>query len=73
MYGAGAPAVNAPSTPRPAPLQALFRARRGESGAPGPDDMAAFYAPIMAWYAEDEGVTTPQELLMLLERGGAPR
>jgi hypothetical protein len=59
--------------PRPAPLQALFRTRRRELGAPDQDGMAAFYAPIMAWYAKDEGVTTLQELLMLLERGGAPR
>jgi hypothetical protein len=59
--------------PRPAPLQALFRARRRELGAPDPPGMAAFYAPIMAWYGKDEGVTTVQELLMLLERGGTPR
>ncbi|MHC5211970.1 MAG: thioredoxin family protein, partial [Planctomycetota bacterium] len=59
--------------PRPAPLQALFRERRRELGAPDQGGMAAFYAPIMAWYAKDAGLTTLQELLMLLERGGTPR
>jgi len=59
--------------PRPAPLQALFRERRREQGAPSKDGLAAFYAPIMAWYGNDQGVTTLQELLMLLERGGTPR
>jgi hypothetical protein len=59
--------------PRPAPLQALFRERRREQGAPTAETLAAFYAPVMAWYGRDEGVTTLQELLVLLERGGAPR
>ncbi len=59
--------------PRPAPLQALLRARKLELGAPTPDTQAAFYAPIMGWYGRDKGQTTIQELLMLLERGGEPR
>ena len=59
--------------PRPAPLQALFRARRAERGAPTKETLAEFYAPVMAWYAQDGGRTTVQEILMLLERGGTPR
>ncbi|GJM22801.1 MAG: hypothetical protein DHS20C15_27160 [Planctomycetota bacterium] len=59
--------------PRPAPLQALLRARRSSFGAPTAETMAEFYAPIMAWYAKDKGVTTLQEVLMLLERGGSAR
>jgi len=59
--------------PRPAPLQALMRQRRAELGAPTPETMASFYAPIMAWYGKDAGRTTVQELLVLLERGGEPR
>lgn len=59
--------------PRPAPLQALLRARRLELGAPTAETMAEFYAPIMAWYGKDGGVTALQELLMILERGGEPR
>lgn len=61
--------------PRPAPLQALLRERLRSEGRPGADDesRAAFYAPIMAWYAKDGGVTALQEVLMLLERGGEPR
>ncbi len=59
--------------PRPAPLQALFRARRALLGAPTKETLGAFYAPVMAWYAQDAGRTIVQELLMLLERGGTPR
>jgi hypothetical protein len=59
--------------PRPAPLQALFRQRRRELGPPTEATLGEFYAPVMAWYARDGGRTTVQELLMLLERGGAPR
>ena len=59
--------------PRPAPLQALFRARLKELGRPTEESKGAFYAPVMAWYSKDRGRTTVQELLMLLERGGAPR
>lgn len=59
--------------PRPAPLQALFRARRRELGAPTPDTRSEFYAPIMRWYAQDKGQAVVDEVLMLLERGGAPR
>ena len=59
--------------PRPAPLQALFRARRRELGTPDAEEMAAFYAPVMAWYGKDRGKTVLAELLMLLERGGDPR
>jgi hypothetical protein len=59
--------------PRPAPLQALFRKQRAEQGAPTGDAVDGFYQPIMAWYAKDKGRTTLQELLMILERGGAPR
>jgi hypothetical protein len=59
--------------PRPAPLQALFRARERELGRPAPEAKAAFYAPLMAWYAKDRGRTVLEEILMLLERGGRPR
>lgn len=59
--------------PRPAPLQALLRARRRELGAPAPDTAAAWYAPILGWYGRDGGRTTIEEILMLLERGGALR
>jgi len=59
--------------PRPAPLQALFRARRRALGVPKTEERAEFYAPIMRWYAEDGGKTTLAEILMILERGGAPR
>jgi hypothetical protein len=59
--------------PRPAPLQAQFRARRAELGPPTRETLVDFYTPIMAWYGKDGGRTIVQELLMLLERGGAPR
>ena len=59
--------------PRPAPLQAMLRDRMATEGRPTSETMGEFYAPIMAWYAQDRGVTVIQELLMLLERGGAPR
>ena len=59
--------------PRPAPLQALFRARLHELGRPAEEAKGEFYAPVMAWYARDRGVTTVQELLVFLERGGEPR
>jgi len=59
--------------PRPAPLQALYRARRQELGTPTEETKGAFYAPILGWYARDKGRTTLQEMLMLLERGGPPR
>lgn len=59
--------------PRPAPLQALMRARRAELGPPTKETMAEFYAPIMAWYGKDRDVTALQELLMVLERGGEAR
>lgn len=59
--------------PRPAPLQALFRSRLAELGRPTEETRGEFYAPVMTWYAKDGGVTTVQELLMLLERGGEPR
>lgn len=59
--------------PRPAPLQALLRARRLELGPPTPETAGGWYAPIMAWYARDAGRTIVEEVLMLLERGGSPR
>lgn len=59
--------------PRPAALQALVRSRRRTQGAPTPETAAAWYAPIMGWYGRDGGRSTILELLMLLERGGAPR
>lgn len=59
--------------PRPAPLQAMFRARRREIGVPTEAQMTEFYAPILRWYADDGGRTILAEILMLLERGGAPR
>lgn len=59
--------------PRPAPLQALLRQQVADQGSPTEATKAAWYAPIMAWYAKDGGVTVMQELLMLLERGGEPR
>lgn len=59
--------------PRPAPLQALFRARRRALGPPTAESQGAFYAPVLGWYGRDAGVSTVQELLMLLERGGPPR
>ena len=62
-----------PWGPRPAPLQALLRARKRELGAPTPQTKGAWYAPLLAWYAKDGGTTAVQEILMLLERGGEPR
>ncbi len=59
--------------PRPAALQALVRARRTEFGAPTAGTAGEFYAPIMAWYGKDRGVSTLQEVLMILERGGEAR
>ncbi|MEM1451257.1 MAG: thioredoxin family protein [Planctomycetota bacterium] len=59
--------------PRPAPLQAELRKKLREGGSPSADDKGEFYAPIMAWYAKDGGRTVAQEVLMLLERGGAAR
>ena len=59
--------------PRPAALQALVRARKLELGAPTSETMATWYAPIMGWYGKDRGSSTIDEVLMLLERGGAPR
>ena len=59
--------------PRPAPLQALVRARRRELGPPTPETRAAWYAPIMGWYARDGGKTVLEEILVVLERGGTPR
>jgi len=60
--------------PRPAPLQALLRERLATEGSPtDAESKAAFYAPIMAWYSKDRGVTVLQEVLMLLERGGMAR
>jgi hypothetical protein len=61
--------------PRPATLQAIFRARQRKlGGVPAdPEKRGRFFQPIMAWYARDRGRAIVQELLMLLERGGAPR
>jgi len=61
--------------PRPAALQALFRARQRELGSVPADkeERGRFYQPIMAWYGRDRGRAIVQELLMLLERGGTPR
>jgi hypothetical protein len=59
--------------PRPAPLQALFRARQRELGSPAPEEKGAFYAPILGWYGRDGGRTIVAEILMLLERGGKLR
>lgn len=61
--------------PRPAVLQAIFRARQRKAGGvpADPEEKGRFYQPIMAWYARDRGRAIVQELLMLLERGGTPR
>ena len=59
--------------PRPAPLQAMMRAKLRAEGSPTEETKGEFYAPIMAWYAKDGGRTVAQEMLMLLERGGEPR
>jgi len=61
--------------PRPAALQALFRARQREFGGVPADleEKGRFFQPILAWYARDRGRAIVQELLMLLERGGTPR
>jgi len=59
--------------PRPAALQALLRARWRALGPPDPEDVAGWYAPIMAWYSRDAGRTIAEEILMLLERGGVAR
>ena len=59
--------------PRPAALQALLRAQKRREGPPTPETKARWYAPIMAWYGRDQGRSTVDELLMLLERGGTPR
>lgn len=55
--------------PRPAPLQAMLRAKIAAEGGPTPETKGEFYAPIMAWYGQDRGRTVVQEMLMLLERG----
>jgi hypothetical protein len=55
--------------PRPAPLQSLLRDRIREKGRPKKENLGSFYAPIMGWYKRDEGRTTLDELLVLLERG----
>lgn len=55
--------------PRPAPLQALLRDRLRELGRPAKEQMGRFYAPIMGWYKKDGGLTTLQEMALLLERG----
>lgn len=55
--------------PRPAPLQALLRAKISAEGPPSAGTKGEFYAEIMAWYARDKGRNVAQELLMLLERG----
>ena len=55
--------------PRPAPLQALLRDRLREIGPPEKEEMGKFYAPIMGWYKRDSGITTLQEITLLLERG----
>jgi len=59
--------------PRPAPLQAMYRARRRAMGAPTSETKADFYAPILRWYEQDGGRTVLAEVLMILERGGTPR
>ena len=59
--------------PRPAPLQALMRDRKRELGPATAENLAEWYAPILGWYGRDKGVTTVDEVLMLLERGGEPR
>lgn len=59
--------------PRPAPLQALMRERLREHGPATADNVATWYAPIMGWYGKDQGKTTIDEVLMVLERGGTPR
>ena len=55
--------------PRPAPLQAILRDRIRDLGSPKKEEMGKFYAPIMGWYKKDGGVTTLQEITLLLERG----
>jgi len=55
--------------PRPAPLQALLRARIRAEGPPKKGEFGAFYAPIMGWYRKDAGKTVLQEIALLLERG----
>lgn len=62
-----------PWGPRPAPLQALLRARKRELGPPTPETKGTWYAPLLAWYAKDGGKTAVEEILMHLERGGQPR
>ena len=57
--------------PRPAPLQAILRAKILEEGSPTPEIKGEFYAPVMAWYAKDRGRTVAQEMLMVLERDSA--
>jgi hypothetical protein len=59
--------------PRPAPLQAIFRARVRALGEPTDATRAAFDAPLVRWYAKDGGRTALAEVLMVLERGGTPR
>ena len=54
--------------PRPAPLQALLRAKIRREGSPSKEEQAAFYAPIMEWYEGDGGRVIAEELLLLLER-----
>ena len=55
--------------PRPAALQTMLRARKVELGPSTKENLAQWYAPILAWYARDKGVSITDEILLLLERG----
>ncbi|UCC73765.1 MAG: thioredoxin family protein [Gemmatimonadota bacterium] len=60
--------------PRPAPAQAVFREKIREFRAGRlTDKKEEVNKPVLRWYRKDRGRHTIDELLILLERGGALR
>jgi len=60
--------------PRPAPAQSMFREKiRGFRAGTLTDKNVDVYRPLLRWYREDRGRHTIDEILIILERGGAAR